>query len=305
MQVDCIPAGMELFPAADEEQFAFIKKVIDDCDYYLLIIGGRYGSITPDGVSYTEMEYDYAVEKRLKVLAFLHRDPAQIPAGKTDIDRDAQRKLATFREKVSKGRLVQFWEHANELPGLVALGISHAIKTYPAVGWVRSSAAGSFELLQQLNDLRIENTDLEAKVMELSKNASLAPKAELAWGDDVFQFEGKFKSELRESSRGWKQSMTWNQFTKLVGPHLFDAKEQGSLKGYMARQILEATGHSVYEASLSEQCFQTIKVQFLAVGLITAEYTSTLGGGAATFWQLTDQGKRFVLELRTLKKAPT
>ena len=54
MEADCIPAGMELFPAADEEQFAFIKKVIDDCDYYLLIIGGRYGSTTEDGISYTE-----------------------------------------------------------------------------------------------------------------------------------------------------------------------------------------------------------------------------------------------------------
>ena len=33
MEMDCIPAGMELFPALDEEQFEFIKKVIDDSDY--------------------------------------------------------------------------------------------------------------------------------------------------------------------------------------------------------------------------------------------------------------------------------
>ncbi len=63
MEMDCIPAGMELFPAADEEQWKFIKKVIDDCDYYLLIIGGRYGSTTDDGISYTEREFDYAVER--------------------------------------------------------------------------------------------------------------------------------------------------------------------------------------------------------------------------------------------------
>jgi hypothetical protein len=39
IEANCIPAGMELFPAADEAQLAFIKRVIDDCDYYLLIIG--------------------------------------------------------------------------------------------------------------------------------------------------------------------------------------------------------------------------------------------------------------------------
>ena len=35
MEMDCIPAGMELFPAADDEQWNFIQRVIDDCDYYI------------------------------------------------------------------------------------------------------------------------------------------------------------------------------------------------------------------------------------------------------------------------------
>ena len=43
MEMDCIPAGMEAFPAVDEDQLEFIKTVIDDCDYYVLIVGG--GSI--------------------------------------------------------------------------------------------------------------------------------------------------------------------------------------------------------------------------------------------------------------------
>ena len=66
MEMDCIPAGMELFPAADEEQWQFIKRVIDDCDYYVMIIGGRYGSLTPEGISYTEQEYDYAISIGIK-----------------------------------------------------------------------------------------------------------------------------------------------------------------------------------------------------------------------------------------------
>ncbi|MCX6381232.1 MAG: DUF4062 domain-containing protein, partial [Armatimonadetes bacterium] len=32
LELDCIPSGMELFPAADEAQWSLIKKVIDDCD---------------------------------------------------------------------------------------------------------------------------------------------------------------------------------------------------------------------------------------------------------------------------------
>ncbi len=45
LMADCIPAGMEAFAAADAEQFDIIKKVIDLCDYYVLIIGKRYGTV--------------------------------------------------------------------------------------------------------------------------------------------------------------------------------------------------------------------------------------------------------------------
>jgi hypothetical protein len=62
LELKCIPSGMELFPAANEDQWSLIKKVIDDCDYYVVIIGGRYGSVHPKtGISYTEMEYQYAL----------------------------------------------------------------------------------------------------------------------------------------------------------------------------------------------------------------------------------------------------
>jgi hypothetical protein len=90
MEMDCIPAGMELFPAADEEQWEFIRRVIDDCDYYLLIIGGRYGSMTAEGISYTELEYDYAIRKGIKVIALLHGDPATLPFGKSEATPEAR-----------------------------------------------------------------------------------------------------------------------------------------------------------------------------------------------------------------------
>ena len=40
---DCIPVGMEQFPASGMSQMDYIKKMLDDCDYYILILAGRYG----------------------------------------------------------------------------------------------------------------------------------------------------------------------------------------------------------------------------------------------------------------------
>lgn len=39
------------------------KNWIEESDVYMLILGGRYGSIEPkSGKSYTQLEYEYALE---------------------------------------------------------------------------------------------------------------------------------------------------------------------------------------------------------------------------------------------------
>jgi len=42
------PVGMELFGAANEEQWQIISETIDSSDYYVLIVGQRYGSVIPE-----------------------------------------------------------------------------------------------------------------------------------------------------------------------------------------------------------------------------------------------------------------
>lgn len=177
MELDCIPSGMELFPAADEDQFEFIKKVIDDCDYYLLIIGGRYGSLTAQGISYTEQEYEYALSKQLKVIALLHEDPSKISLDKSEQNPELREQLIKFREKVSNGRLVRFWKNIDELPGIVALSLTKTIKMHPAIGWVRADKVSSEELLEEINKLRKENTVLSAQLSEVNSSVFL-PKEE-------------------------------------------------------------------------------------------------------------------------------
>ena len=70
--------------------------------------------MTPEGVSYTEKEYDYAIAKNLRVLGFVHEKPDDIPVGKSDIDPDLRARLAAFRDKVTNGRLVKFWVVSQE-----------------------------------------------------------------------------------------------------------------------------------------------------------------------------------------------
>src|SRR5262249_52268860 len=98
-----------------KKQMKYIKRVIDDCDYYLLLIGGRYGSTSSKGISFTEMEYAYAVKKRLPVIAIVHGAPKTIAAKKSDADPQKRKRLEAFRTRVKNGRLVQQYTSAKEI----------------------------------------------------------------------------------------------------------------------------------------------------------------------------------------------
>lgn len=82
-----IPAGMELFTAGDRSQMTTIKEWIDESDVYMLILGGRYGSVEKtSGISYTELEYDYALQQGKAVFAVVITETAleaKIKAGGT------------------------------------------------------------------------------------------------------------------------------------------------------------------------------------------------------------------------------
>ena len=119
---DCIPAGMENFVAQDDEQFNVIKKIIDLCDYYILILGRRYGSInSTTGVSYNEMEYEYVIENNIPVLVFALSDDAEIDLPASDEDDIKKGKLAEFRSRAMTNRLASLWRDQSDLIGKVAI----------------------------------------------------------------------------------------------------------------------------------------------------------------------------------------
>ena len=140
-----IPVGMEQFHGAPADQWTVITKIIDDCDFYLLLIGGRYGSIDESvNVSYTEKEYDYAKSKGIPVLVLI-KNPSLIKDEKKDegdgkYDRyELMKRLDNFRNKVKNdGNTVAFFDDLNGLKYEASPTLQNAIKfANENAGWVR------------------------------------------------------------------------------------------------------------------------------------------------------------------------
>lgn len=138
LETKCIPTGMELFPAASDEQWELIKRVIDDCDYYIVILGSRYGSLGPNRVSFTEMEFDYAVSAGKSVIGFINGDPKSRPVEKSDKTANDRKKFVGFERKL-KQRLCKRWTTPEGLSSAIKSAILNAIESDPKPGWIRSS----------------------------------------------------------------------------------------------------------------------------------------------------------------------
>ncbi len=169
------PVQMETFPAADEDQFEFIKALIDKCDYYVLIVAGRYGTITKDGLSYTEKEYHYAKSRSIPVLVMLHGDLGSIPVAKAETTDEGKRLHSRFVEEVSKGRLLKRWTSTGDLKHAVRDALDNAKATKPGIGWVRGDTIASEALLHEINELRKENEKFRDAIGSLEVELALPP----------------------------------------------------------------------------------------------------------------------------------
>ena len=303
MKLDCIPAGMELFPATDEEQWAFIQKVIDDCDYYLLIIGGRYGSTTTEGISFTEKEYDYAVSKGIYVVALLHGDPDQLPVAKSEKNQAAREKLAAFREKASGGRLVKPWTSAAELIQEMTLSLVHAFKVHPRPGWVRGGFTASPELLEQLNNLRQANDQLRAQLAEA--NSAQIASLDLAPAESLYELHGTCQFGNREE-RTWRGMLSWNQIIGIIAPNLLQPTNEARVRLDFVHAVRAFIHQDAgYSATINQTVFDTMKVQLIALGYIEVKSLAAANDTMALFWILTPTGRQVMLKMRTIQASPT
>ncbi|MBI4732003.1 MAG: DUF4062 domain-containing protein [Chloroflexi bacterium] len=164
-----IPAGMELFTAGDKSQWEVIQRWISDCDIYMIILGGRYGSIEPSsGLSYTELEYDFAVSSGKPYFAVVINEDAlenKIKAiGSSILEKDNQEKLKNFRTKVLS-KMSSFFSDYKDVKLAVLETIPQLAQEYELKGWVRATEIPDTKALaDELSKLYAENKELREKI---------------------------------------------------------------------------------------------------------------------------------------------
>ena len=217
LKFDCFPASMEMFPAMDEEAFEYIKRIIDDSDYYLLIIGGRYGSIDKrSGKSWTEQEYDYAVSRGIPIMVFDHRDFTRLPISKAEQGAKKLKKLLAFKRKVATNRLIKVWSNADDLVLSVASSLKRVLELQPRIGWVRADSLANDDSLNEIKRLKSEISEYKNEVKRLKSNVTVLESALKNKRDDNQTFESSHKAKNAEIKLLTEQKKDLEEHNKIL-----------------------------------------------------------------------------------------
>lgn len=297
----CIPIGMENFPAANDEQMVIIKKLIDDCDYYILIIGGKYGSIEEkSGKSYTQLEYEYALSKGIPVAAFYHKGIKSLPFDKCEENEINREKLKTFIKLVQK-KLCKGWKTSSDLAFNVVTSLDYLINNNPRRGWIRGGDMEPLEMLKEIDSLRRQKEELMNQLSSFKSSKKLRAES-LMQGSDIYEFTmSSYPTPFdKEESETLLVKITWDDIFKLIAECFMAPVSARMAVNIIEEKINSFHGNDMY--NISEDSSKSILLQFVALGYMEIRTNEVYLSGVESYYVLTKEGVDYYVSLKALKK---
>lgn len=288
LMADCIPAGMEAFVASDVEQFEVIKKVIELCDYYVLIIGKRYGSINEQtGLSYTEMEYDYAKQLDIPVLVFAQDDSVTVSENKMETDQNKNDSLKKFRQKALTNRLANIWKTTDDLVGAVAVAIMRAKSEIQRPGWQRATEYDEVSLRREIMELQKNNSKLSADLNAAKKEIiSLTMVSDIAFEGCVINIEYLLKYSDYSPTEGRIQKELPELF-RIISTEMMDVTITEKKIDVALREALFGEDSFLYSFQ-DKQLVKRILNQLKALNFVYSQWSDKESN---LYWGLTPKGE--------------
>lgn len=291
LEMGHIPVGMEMFSAADEEQWSIIQRQIDQSDYYVLIMANRYGSVTAENISYTEKEFDYARSQGIPCLGFVLDASTPWPSNLTDTAPDQVRALNLFREKV-KQRPVSFWKNNDDLYGKCSIALMKAFVAYPREGWIRASQYSDSTLTSELTRLSAENAKLrsaaEARSNKVEKEDEIRGILKTLKANDRDMYVWKSKGKDWEET----EPTTLFELFRTLGPEMLVEKSIASISRYAAQMICGLVPNEFRsEWPVPSNAVKEWMADFSTLGLVKPSDKKKPVSDKNEYWALTEQGK--------------
>lgn len=279
-----IPAGMELFTAGNESQWEVIKRWIEESDMYMLILGGRYGSIEPkSNKSYTQLEYEYAlsIDKPLFTVV-ISKEALNEKAKNLGVDA-IETSLPLYKEFNNHvtNKMVKFWDNKKDIKLAIYESINQFVSTKKMIGWVRGNESlDNIVVTDEIVRLSKENAEMREKLIDYDNSNKI-----LGLSFDEF-FKIILNEEIVDSLT--TQELTNTYYEKISKYFSIDYK---SLLSYFIVKNKFFIGRKPYSASIVKKLDDYNLIILTEPGTIRNDITTCTV-------TLSEHGKMFLLYLK-------
>lgn len=300
LEMGHIPVGMEMFSAADDEQWSIIARQIEEVDYYAVIVAHRYGSVTPAGISFTEKEYDYAVSRGVPILGFVLDDKAAWPADRIESDESKRARLELFRSKV-KARMVNFWTTKDDLHAKFSIALMKAFTTHPRTGWARADETTGPAVTRELTRLSAENASLRKQLDAMQQGEKDQERNARREAFRVLE-RNRLTTNVRKKPNDWGPDIhtTLLRIFEALAPGLLaenDTREMANNLGF----YLSNSNDYYHNWPVPSNHFAAWLADLHAMDLIEPSRKRHPVSDTKEYWSLTEFGRGVFKELRRIR----
>lgn len=275
------------------------RRQIDECDYVVVLLGGKYGEQSVTGESYMHLEYKYALTRQKPIIVFMMDNPDSLDFVFKESRPELKQRFHEFSEELKQN--THFTYHtARDLDMLVRIQMPKFIEKHPQTGWIQATQLSA--LIERIRTLEneLKNVKTEPKPLEPKEyNFDHLPKVALYNEVDVdYTIQayqgGNFKNVDLTRTFTWLQVIelyapTFREptpeedFTKIMNDYL----NQVSLSEV---QQMNDKVHAVARAQANSKTLLMIKEQ-----LHHHDWVKPVGKDHKNriLWQLTDTAKKY------------
>ncbi|MFB2539307.1 MULTISPECIES: DUF4062 domain-containing protein [unclassified Acinetobacter] len=288
---------------------ALARRQIDDCDYIIFLLGGKYGDLSASGISYMQLDFLYALNKQKTIISFVDAYPEKRDPAERENNPELIKKFQTFRDQLkNESHYVHLFTSQLDLANQSRPLITKALKGSPATGWVR--AQPNDVLHNEIQRLRQKIAQLEQQNHSRERTASTStPPADKVDNQNTpkgERFTVSYRTQAFQDGNlqdlQLQRHMTWLQILQVLAPHFKEATSEINFQRVL-NHFLESTAlndaqrtlpraHAVSRTQIDSRALQQIKLQMKWNNWIVPQHD--MDSSMRINWQLTAEGHKIL-----------
>jgi hypothetical protein len=289
-----IPVTADYFDGLAKDDQLFVKKIIEECDYFIALTAHKLN--LPDGTSPLETEYSWAVKKEIPVLALVIDEKARWKASKKEKDDAAQKKLEAFKKKLTAGSHAA-WINTSDLCQKAQSLLVREMNLNPRSGWVPSAQAVEPLVANEISRLSRENEDLKQQIKIESGEVLAELREQMKHALKVLALNRVTLSFYYTPGENWENTRKFRylRIFKLLVPELSLGKSTGDISRFLGNVLnpdLEKTVRKDYPTP--SNTIKKIMADFVLLKLVKCSRPEE----DEEFWEITEYGKELYAAYR-------